>query len=172
MEKIELWLMSADLLPTNLLTCNKCLKILCFLALLVPFFRSRQPNRKKVPKMASQGPSGTLPGTRQEGEIGLLFALGAFQGRIWSQNGTPKGTPNHSKISLRAQGPPRARPGLAQRPPESLSGGMLGSFWLQFGPSGAHVRAFSGCTFASFGLLLVYCWCSFSLASSPPLLAF
>ena len=45
-------------------------------------------------------------------------------------------------------------------------------FGLNLGPPGAHVRAFSGCTFASFGLLLVYCWCSFSLASSPPLLAF
>ena len=83
------------------------------------------------------------------------------------------GTQNHSKISLRAQGPLRARracPGPAQRPPEREA------FWTHFGfnsvPPGAHVRAFSGCTFASFGLLLVYCWCSFSLASSPPLLAF
>ncbi len=82
------------------------------------------------------------------------------------------GTQNRTKNGLRAQGPPKARPGPAQRPPESPSGGILGSFWPQFGPPGAHVRAFSGCTFASFGLLLVYCWCSFSLASSPPLLAF
>ena len=72
--------------------------------------------------MASQGPSGTLPGTRQEGEIGLLFALGAFQGRIWSQNGTPNGTQNHSKIDLGAQGPPKSAqepPGGPKRPPRA-----------------------------------------------------
>ena len=53
-------------------------------------------------------------------------------------------TQNHSKIGLRAQGPPRARPGPAQRPPESLSGGMLASFWLQFGPSGGSCSSFFG----------------------------
>ena len=53
-------------------------------------------------------------------------------------------TQNHSKICLRAQGPPRARPGPAQRPPESLSGGILGSFWLQFGPSGGSCSSFFG----------------------------
>ena len=85
-------------------------------------FRSRQPNRQKKPKMASQGPSGTLPGTRQEGEIGLLFALGAFQGRIWSQNGTPNDTQHHSKIDLGAQGPPKSAqepPGGPKRPQEA-----------------------------------------------------
>ena len=61
---------------------TKAFKKLCLLALLVSFFRSRQPSRKKVPKMTSQSPSGTLPGTRQEGKIGLRFALGAFQGRF------------------------------------------------------------------------------------------
>ena len=85
-------------------------------------------------------------------------------------------TQNHSKISLRAQGPPRARPGPAQGPPRGLQRAFREAFWVHFGfnsvPPGAHVRAVSGCTFASFGLLLIYCWCSFSLASSPPLLAF
>ena len=79
------------------------------------------------------------------------------------------GTPNHSKISLRAQGPPRDRPEASREPFGRYFGLILASI---LGPPGAHVRAFSGCTFASFGLLLVYCWCSFSIASSPPLLAF
>ena len=81
-------------------------------------------------------------------------------------------TQNRSKTGLRAQGPPRARPGPAQRPPERLREAFWAHFGLNLGPPGAHVRAFSGCTFAAVGLLLVYCWCSFSLASSPPLLAF
>ena len=51
---------------------------------------------------------------------------------------------NYSKICLRAQGPPRARPGPAQRPPESFSGRILGSFWLQFGPSGGSCSSFFG----------------------------
>ena len=53
-------------------------------------------------------------------------------------------TQNQSTICLRAQGPPRARPGPAQRPPESLSGSILGSFWLQFGPSGGSCSSFFG----------------------------
>ena len=65
------------------------------------------------------------------------------------------GTPNHSKISLRAQGPPRARPGLAQGPPRGLQRALREAFWahvgLNLGPPGAHVRAFSGCTFAFWG---------------------
>ena len=72
--------------------------------------------------MTSQGPSGTLPGPRQEGKIGLLFALGAFQGRIWSQNGTPNGTQNHSKSTsaLKAAGRPTKTP---KRPPQEAPGG-------------------------------------------------
>ena len=84
------------------------------------FFRSRQPSRKKVPKMTSQSPSGTLPGTRQEGKIGLLVALGAFQGRFWTPKGGPNGTQNRSKIHLGAQGPPKSAqepPGGPKRPP-------------------------------------------------------
>ena len=86
----------------------------------MPFFRSRQPNRKKVPTMTSQSPSGTLPGTRQEGKIGLLVALGAFQGRFWTPKGGPNGTQNRSKIDLGAQGPPKSAqepPGSPKRPP-------------------------------------------------------
>jgi hypothetical protein len=86
----------------------------------VSFFRSRQPSRKKVPKMTSQSPSGTLPGTRQEGKIGLLVALGAFQGRFWTPKGGPNGTQNRSKIDLGAQGPPKSAqepPGGPKRPP-------------------------------------------------------
>ena len=84
------------------------------------FFRSRQPSRKKVPKMTSQSPSGTLPGTRLEGKIGLLVALGAFQGRFWTPKGGPNGTQNRSKIDLGAQGPPKSAqepPGGPKRPP-------------------------------------------------------
>ena len=93
---------------------------MCLLALLVPFFRSRQPSRKKVPKMTSQSPSGTFPGTRQEGEIGLLVALGAFQGRFWTPKGGPNGTQKSLKIDLGAQGPPKSAqepPGGPKRPP-------------------------------------------------------
>ena len=100
---------------------------MCLLALLVPFFRSRQPNRKKVPKMTSQSPSGTLPGTRQEGEIGLLFALGAFQGRFWTPKGGPNGTQNRSKIDLGAQGPPKSAqepPGGPKSPPRRRVGAL------------------------------------------------
>ena len=96
------------------------LKKTVFFALLVSFFRSRQPSRKKVPKMTSQSPSGTLPGTRLEGKIGLLVALGAFQGRFWTPKGGPNGTQNRSKIDLGAQGPPKSAqepPGGPKRPP-------------------------------------------------------
>ena len=71
------------------------------------FFVPANPTAKKSPKWPPRAPP--LPGTRQEGEIGLLFALGAFQGRIWSQNWTPNGTNNHSTIDLGAQGPPKSR---------------------------------------------------------------
>jgi hypothetical protein len=70
--------------------------------------------------MTSQSPSGTLPGTRLEGKIGLLVALGAFQGRFWTPKGGPNGTQNRSKIDLGAQGPPKSAqepPGGPKRPP-------------------------------------------------------
>ena len=109
---------------------------MCFLALLVPFFRSRQPNRKKVPKMTSQRPSGTLPGTRQEDDIGLHVALGAFQARF----GAPKGGPKWHQTSVKNR-PRRPRaPKTAQGPPRepcwSHFGAILESFlepfWLSF----------------------------------------
>ena len=57
--------------------------------------------------MTSQSPSGTLPGTRQEGKIGLRFALGAIQGRFWTQ----KWDPNRLKIEtgdfVKSMLPPR-----------------------------------------------------------------
>ena len=60
-------------------------------------------------------------------------------------------TQNHPKIGLRAQGTPRARPGPAQRPPETLLGGIWAHFGFNSVPPGAHVRAFSGCTFGLSG---------------------
>ena len=70
--------------------------------------------------MTSQSPSGTLPGTRQEGKIGLRVALGAFQGRFWTPKWDPNGAQNRSKIDLGAQGPPKSAqepPGGPTRPP-------------------------------------------------------
>ena len=58
--------------------------------------------------MTSQSPSGTLPETRQEGKIGLLVALGAFQGRFWTPKGGPNGSQNRSKIDLGPKARPRA----------------------------------------------------------------
>ena len=73
------------------------------------------------------------------------------------------------KITSKSASEPKACP-EASREPFGHIGPCLASFWAFL--LGAHVRAFSGCTFASFCLLLVYCWCSFSHASSAPLLAF
>ena len=101
---------------------TKALKKLCFLALLVSFFRSRHPNRKKVPKMTSQSPSGTLPGTRLEGKIGLLVALGAFQGRFWTSKG-PKWHPKSLKNRPRRPRPAQERPRAAGRPKKTPPGG-------------------------------------------------
>ena len=82
---------------------------------------------------------------------------------------------NHSKISLRAQGPPRARPGPAQRPPESPSGGILGSFWLQCGPSGGSCSSFFGvhvCFFWLAARLLLVLFFSCVLSSAARLLSY
>ena len=99
----------------------------------------------------------------------LQERLGGLWGSILVHFGIPQ-------ITQKSASEPRARPGLAQGSPRGLQRAFREAFWAHFGfnsvPPRAHVRAFSGCTFASFGLLLVYCWCSFSLASSPPLLAF
>ena len=72
---------------------------------------------------------------------------------------------------LRAQGPPRA----AQRPPESLSGGILGSFWLQFGPSGGSCSSFFGvhvCFFWLAACLLLVLFFSCVLSSAARLLSY
>ena len=153
---------------THALAVARC--YFCQFCVTRPGTRNRPPNGPKIePK--------TTPG-------GPRMARNVAPNRCsnFDQISTPiltilelqNGTQNQSK--LRAQGPPRARPGPAQGPPRGLERAFREAFWAHFGfnsvPPGAHVRAFSGCTFASFGLLLVYCWCSFSLASSPPLLAF
>ena len=78
-------------------------------------------------------------------------------------------TQNHSKIGLRAQGPPRARPEASREP-----------FGRHFGLILASIRPLRGLMFELFRgarLLLLACCSSiagalFSLASSPPLLAF
>ena len=68
-------------------------------------------------------------------------------------------TQNRSKIGLRAQGPPRARPGPAKRPPESLSGGILGSFWS--------IRSLRGLMFELFrGARLLLLACCLSIAGA------
>ena len=78
--------------------------------------------------MTSQSPSGTLPGTRQEGKIGLLFALGAFQGRqgeFWGRPGPLR------EAGERPKGGRGEAPG-AQGPPT----GLQEPFWSDFGPAG------------------------------------
>ena len=84
------------------------------------------------------------------------------------------GTQNRTKNGLRAQGPPKARPGPAQRPPESPSGGILGSFWPQFGPSGGSCSSFFGvhvCFFWLAARLLLVLFFSCVLSSTARLLS-
>ena len=84
-------------------------------------------------------------------------------------------TQNHPKIGLRAQGTPRARPGPAQRPPESPSGGILGSCWPQFGPSGGSCSSFFGvhvCFFWLAARLLLVLFFSCVLSSAARLLSY
>ena len=86
--------------------------------------------------MTSQTPSGTLPGTLQEGEIDPLFVPRAFQGRQDEFFGTPRAVPeplrDGSGERLAAGSGPRA----AQRPPGSHFGAILEPFfepfWLPF----------------------------------------
>ena len=135
--------------------------------------RAREPEiaPQMVPKSSLKRPPEAPEWPEMSLQIGARILI-KFQLRIrrfWSSKMTPK-------IIQKSASEPRARPGPAQGPPRGLQIAFREAFWAHFGfnsvPPGAHVRAFSGCTFASFGLLLVYCWCSFSLASSPPLLAF
>ena len=72
--------------------------------------------------MTSQRPSGTLPGTRQEDNIGLRVALGAFQARF----GAPKGGPKWHQKSLKKR--PRLLGALG-----ALQGAILEPFWSHFG---------------------------------------
>ena len=135
--------------------------------------RVREPEiaPQMAPKSSLKRPPETPEWPKMSLQIGARILI-KFQlrfWRFWSSKMTPK-------IIQKSASEPRARPGPAQGPPRGLQRAFREAFWAHFGfnsvPPGAHVRAFSGCTFASFGLLLVYCWCAFSLASSPPLLAF
>ena len=66
------------------------------------------------------------------------------------------GTQNHSKISLRAQGPPRARPGPAQTP-----------FGRHFGLILASIRSLRGLMFELFrGARLLLLACCLSIAGA------
>ena len=90
--------------------------------------------------MTSQSPSGTLPGTRQEGKIGLLFALGAFQGRQGEFLGRPGPL---REAGERPKGGPRRgprSPRATHRPPRAILERFWtrrGAFWTQFRPMSA-----------------------------------
>ena len=136
-----------------------------------PGTRNRPPNGPKIePKTTPGGPR--MARNVAPNRCSNFDQISTPILTIWElQNGTP----NHSKISLRAQGPPRARPGPAQRPPESLSGGILGSFWLQFGPSGGSCSSFFGvhvCFFWLAACLLLVLFFSCVLSSAARLLSY
>ena len=144
-------------------SCSRCGAVLFFANLAS---RAREPEiaPQMNPKSSLKRPPEAPECPKMSLQIGARISI-KFQLRFL-RFGSPKMAPTIAqKNGLRAQGPPRG-----------LQRALREAFWahsgLNLGPPGAHVRAFSGCTFASFGLLLVYCWCSFSLASSPPLLAF
>ena len=135
----------------------------CYFCVTRPGSPNRPPNGPKIePKTTPGGPRmarNVAPNRCSNFDqiSAPIFAI------LEPQNGTQ----NRTKNCLRAQGPPKARPGPAQRPPETLREAFWAHSGLNLGPPGAHVRAFSGCTFDSFGLLLVYCWCSSRLLSYP-----
>ena len=119
----------------------------------------RPPEAPECPKMSLQ------IGAR----ISIKFQLRFW--RFWSPKMAPKIA---QKNGLRAQGPPKARPGPAQRPPESPSGGILGSFWPQFGPSGGSCSSFFGvhvCFFWLAARLLLVLFFSCVLSSTARLLS-
>ena len=142
------------------------------------FFRSGKPNRKKAPKMTSQNPSGTLPGSLREGEIDQLFAPGGPQG---TNNDflAPPGRPRASPGGLR--GASGSRVG-AEGPPRCLQGTMLVPA-SKFYPLGPHFPRFAATCchrfLACFAARFVVCsvgvplvWPLFSNAFSALLLAF
>ena len=151
-------------------SCSRCGAVLFFANLAS---RAREPEiaPQMSPKSSLKRPPEAPECPKMSLQIGARISIKCQLRflRFWS----PKMAP---KIAQKTASEPRARPKPAQGPPRGLQRALREAFWahsgLNLGPPGAHVRAFSGCTFASFGLLLVYCWCSFSLASSPPLLAF
>ena len=76
-------------------------------------------------------------------------------------------TQNHSKISLRAQGPPRARPGPAQGPPRARPEASREPFGRHFGLILASIRSLRGLMFELFrGARLLLLACCLSIAGA------
>ena len=93
------------------------------------FFVPANPTAKKSPKWPPRAPPGPSRGPARRVTSVYCSLLGAFQGRIWSQNGTPNGTQHHLKIDLGAQG-------AAQTASREPLGGILALFGLHFEPPG------------------------------------
>ena len=134
--------------------------------------RAREPEiaPQMVPKSSLKRPPEAPEWPEMSLQIGARILI-KFQlriGRFWSSKMTPK-------IIQKSASEPRARPGPAQRPPESLSGGILGSFWLQFGPSGGSCSSFFGvhvCFFWLAARLLLVLFFSCVLSSVARLLSY
>jgi len=104
---------------------HKYRKYRCFLT----FFLAGRPCRTKTPKMTSQSPFGTHPGTPPEGEIDQLFA--------------PRDPPGREQQFLGRPGPPQSP---SRRPPERLPK-QASRPRVPQGPPGSH-----------FGAILTPCW--------------
>ena len=135
--------------------------------------RNRPPNGPKIePKTIPRGPR--MAKNVAPNRCSNFDQISAPILTIWEFQ---HDTPNRSKISLRAQGPPRARPGPAQGPPRGLhpSEGILGSIWPQFGPSGGSCSSFFGvhvCFFWLAACLLLVLFFSCVLSSAARLLSY
>ena len=140
-------------------SCSRCGAVLFLLIL-----RHAPGNPKSPPKWSPK----TTPG-------GPRMARNIVPNRCsnFDQISTPiltilelqNGTQNRSKIGLRAQGPP----------PECPSGGILNSFWPQFGPSGGSCSSFFGvhvCFFWLAARLLLVLFFSCVLSSVARLLSY
>ena len=142
----------------------------CYFCVTRPGSRNRPPNGPKIePKTTPRGPR--MPKNVAPNRCSNFDQISApILAILEPQNGTQ----NRTKNGLRAQGPPKARPGPAQRPPESPSGGILGSFWPQFGPSGGSCSSFFGvhvCFFWLAARLLLVLFFSCVLSSTARLLS-
>ena len=138
--------------------------------------RAREPEiaPQMVPKSTLKRPPEAPEWPEMSLQIGarILIKSQLRIWRFWSSNMTPK-------ITQKTASEPRARPGPAQGPPRGLQIAFREAFWAHFGfnsvPPGAHVRAFSGCTFASFWLaacLLLVLFFSCVLSSAARLLSY